>query len=294
MARTINEIQQIMLNKKAASNDIETLEVLTTNEKNTLSNLTSDSKVSVWRFWIYVTAFTIWTLEVLMDIFRKQVDDLIQENELHNFPWYKKKALAFQYGQALLPDSDQYDNTGLSVSEIEARKIIKHVAVIRKILNGRGYLELKLAKENNGQLIPLEVPELEAFEAYMFLVADAGTFIEYISLPHDDLRLVLDIYYDPLVLYQDGARKDGTNNTPVIEGINTFLYNLEFNGELILDKLKTFIGAVEGVKIPVIRQAFTKFGAFDYVPLDVTYLARAGYMRLDTENTTINYIAREI
>lgn len=294
MARTIQIIQQSILQKKQETASLNSLEVLTTSEKNTITELTSDSKVAVWRLWVFIFAFTIWTLENLWDIFSKEVDERIKENEIHNFPWYKKKALAFQYGQALVADTDYYNNDGLSVSEIEARKIVRHVAVIRKIINGHGYLELKLAKESSGQLVPLAVPEMEAFKAYMFLVADAGTYIDYISLAHDNLKLVLDIQYDPLVLYRDGSRKDGTDNTPVIREINEFLYNLEFNGELILAKLVDHLQKLEGVKIPVIREAYTKFGAFDYVPLDVTYIARAGYMRLDTENTTINYIAREV
>ncbi|WP_027391773.1 hypothetical protein [Aquimarina latercula] len=294
MPRTIEEIQQTILTKKIDAQNLQDLEVLTTNEENTIDALTSDSKVSVWRVWVYIVAFVIFTLEMLWDIFRKEVDTLIEENELHNFPWYKKKALSFQYGQALVPETDYYDNTGLTVQQIQNRKIVKHVSVIRKISGGKGFLELKLAKEINGELIPLNAPEMEAFQGYMFLVADAGTFIEYISLPNDSLRLVLDIYYDPLVLYSDGQRKDGTDNQPVQKAINDFLYNLEFNGELILDRLLEHLRTVEGVKIPVIREAFTKFGAFDYEPLDVSYIARAGYMRLDTENTLINYIPREL
>lgn len=293
MARTINEIQQSMLDQKEAVTEFQTLEVLTDQEKNTIADLTSESKVSVWRLWVYIVAYIIWTVETLWDIFKIEVDKKIQENELHNFKWYKKKALAFQYGQALIPDTDTYDNTGLSVAEIEARKIVKHVAVIRKIVNGRGILELKIAKEVNGVFVPLEVPELEAFKNYMFRVGDAGTFIVYISIPNDSLRLVLDIYFDPLVIYQDGSRKDGTDDRPVIRAINEFLYDLEFNGELILDNLIHHLRQIEGVKIPVIQEAYTKYGTFNYTPLLVTYIARAGYMRLDIDNTTINYIPRE-
>jgi hypothetical protein len=294
MARTLNDIQQSILDKKTEAVELSVLEVLTTNEQNTISNLTSTSKVAIWRLWVYIVAFAVWTLEKLFDFYKVEVDQRIAKNEIHNFLWYRKKALEFQYGHALIPETDSYDNTGLVISDIEKSKIIKHVAVIRKIISGHGFLELKLAKEDNNQLVPLEAPEMEAFKAYMFLVADAGTYIQYISLAHDSLKLVLEIQYDPQILWQDGSRKDGTDNTPVIKAINEFLYTLEFNGELILTKLADYLQNVEGVKIPKIREAYSKYGAFDYEIIDETYIARAGYMRLDLDNTTINYIPREL
>ena len=158
----------------------------------------------------------------MFDLYKIEVDERIANNEIHNFLWYKKKALEFQYGYALVAETDYYDNTDLVIANIEQSKILKHVAVIRKIINRHGFLELKLAKEENNQLIPLDASEMEAFKAYMFLVSDAGTYIQYISLPNDDLKLELDIYYSPLVLSQDGTRKDGTDNTPVIKTINQF------------------------------------------------------------------------
>ncbi|TSE05683.1 nucleotidyltransferase [Aquimarina algiphila] len=293
MARTLNDIQQSILDKKTHTVELG-LKVLTINEQSTLTDLTSTSKVAIWRLWVYIVAFAIWTLEKLFDIHIIETDKKIAENEIHNFLWYKKKALLFQYGHALVSQTDYYNNSDIEVSEILKSKIIKHVAVIRKIINGHGFLELKLAKEENGQLVPLTTPEMEAFKAYMFLVADAGTYIQYISLPHDSLKLVLEIQYDPQILWQDGTRKDGTDNTPVINAINEFLYTLEFNGELILTKLTDYLQNVEGVKIPKIRETYSKYGNFDYEIIDETYIARAGYMRLDLDNTIINYIPREL
>ncbi len=104
----------------------------------------------------------------------------------------------------------------------------------------------------------------------------------------------MEIWYDPQLLWQDGSRKDGTDNTPVITAINEFLYTLEFNGELILTKLIDYLQNVEGVKIPKLRQAYSKYGSFDYQVIDETYIARAGYMRLDLDTTQINYLPREL
>lgn len=293
MARSLETIQDQMLEKLQGVDQLNALEVLTTQEKQTLP-VTSTSRVARWRTFIFIVAFAIWVLERIFDTYSKEVDIRVRRNEIHNFSWYRERALNFQYGQALVSETDFYDNSNLTAVEIADRRIIKQVSVDRLILGGRGFLEIKLAKEFQGNLVPLNSEELEAFSAYMFVVADAGTYINYVSLPHDDLRLELDIYYDPLIIWQDGTRKDGTNNTPVQDAINNFLSNLQFNGELILTKLTDHLQEVEGVKIPVIKEAFSKFGNNDYQLINETYLARAGYMQLDLVNTTINYIAREL
>ena len=49
--------------KKTQTAELSTLEVLTTDEQSTLSNLTSASKVAIWRLWVYIVAFAIWSLE---------------------------------------------------------------------------------------------------------------------------------------------------------------------------------------------------------------------------------------
>lgn len=294
MARTLEYWQDIMLSKKQSFSNLSDLEVLTTNETQNLQGLTSTSKVALWRLWIYIVAFCAFALDKLFDVFKQEVDATVAQNKVHNFLWYKEKALAFQYGDALVYESDYYNNDGKTISDIEQSKIVKRAAVIRKIANGKGFLELKVAKLVGGVLQPLTEQELEAFSSYMFNVSDAGTYIVFVSLPPDDLKLDLEIFYDPQILWSDGSRKDGTNDTPIQGAINDYLQNLEFNGEFTITGLVDYLQKTEGVKIPKVITADSKFGAFDYSNIYETYIARAGYMTLDIQNTTIKYTARNV
>jgi hypothetical protein len=132
MARTIAEIQNEILTEKG--------------NQPSLNGLTSSSKTSIWRLWINIVATAIWVHE-----------KIVEKNALvsrpHTLNWYRDQALNFHYGVPLEPDlsngmsliwqdgSYQFDTTGLTESEIEESKIIKHCAVseidLETVLNPR-------------------------------------------------------------------------------------------------------------------------------------------------------------
>lgn len=289
--RTLNEIQTSILNKKETTSSLGALEVLTEDEQQTLPNLNSNSKVAIWRLWVFIQAFAIWLHEGMFETHKIEIERLIALNKIHTARWYRGKALLFQFGFDLFGETDYYNNEGIDEALVIDSKIIKQASV--EEIAGR--LRIKVAKEDNFEnLAPLNNTEVFAFRQYMELIKDAGTRLQIISRNPDDLKLNLDIYFDPLILDGNGARLDGTNNTPIIQAIEEFLYNLEFNGELIITKLIDYLQQVEGVEMPVVQDAFTKFGSFGYSPMEETYIADAGYMVLDEMETTINYIPREL
>ncbi|MCK4500599.1 hypothetical protein KAU11_08875, partial [Candidatus Babeliales bacterium] len=215
---------------------------------------------------------------------------LILLNKNHTARWYRSKGKLFQFG-FVLEESDTYDNTGIDESLVLSSKIVDQISVQEVA----GRLKIKTAKRDaNNDLIALEAAELTAFTQYMELIKDAGTRLDIFSRDADDLKITLDVYFDPLVLNSNGNRLDGSGDEPVIDAIKEFLYNLEFNGELVLMKLGNALEAVEGVEIFDIEDAFTKFAAYGYVPMGEMYIADSGYMALDIANTTINYIPREL
>jgi hypothetical protein len=289
--RTLNEIQESILLKKSQTSSLSALEVLTTNEAQTTANLNSGSKVAIWRLFVYIQAFSIWLHESFFEIHKTEIEELIALNKLHTAKWYKGKALAFQFGFSL-GELDFYDNTGVDEALVIASKIVKQASV--EEIDGR--LKIKVAKENglSQELEPLTAPQISAFTQYMSLTRDAGTRLEIVSRPPDDLALTIDLYYDPLVLDSNGTRLDGQNETPVQDAIKEFLYNLEFNGELILTKLTDYLQNVEGVNQPVINEASARFGLNPYVIIDEFYVADAGYMLLNEDLTIINFVPREL
>lgn len=289
MSRTINEIQEIILQRKAISPTLSALEVLTISEQSTLPNLTSTSKVSIWRLWVYICAFAIWTLEKIFDIFRIEVEQTIALNQIGTPAWYRTKMLEFQLGYSLTPFAI-YDNTNEIQADVLASKIIKQAAI--EEIGGR--LKIKVATEVAGQLVPLTVPQFAAFKNYAEKVKYAGTRLIVVSRIPDDFKANYSIHYNPLILDAYGARLDGTDNEPIQTAVKNFLRNLEFNGELILTKLTDFLQQVEGIEEPVLNSASAKFGTFGYSSINEYYIANAGYMKLDVNNTIFQLIAREL
>ena len=290
MSRTLNEIQEIILQKKAVTASLSALEVLTVSEQNTLSGLTSTSKVAIWRLWSYICAFAIWTLEQVFDTFKIEVEELIYLNKIGSLAWYRKKTLEFQLGFPLT-DFATYDNTNALQAQILASKIIKQSAI--EELDGR--LKLKVATEDiNGKLIPLSSGQMLAFKNYCEAFKYAGTRLLFVSRVPDDFKTNYVIYYNPLVLDAYGARLDGTDNEPVQKAVRTFLRNLEFNGEMILTKLTDYLQEIQGVEEPVLASASAKYGLYPYAPVNEFYIADAGYMKLDEINTTFTFISREL
>jgi hypothetical protein len=286
MARTLSEIQTVIINKIQENEEVS-------------QKLTSTSTTAIWRQMVYAVAFAIWSLEVLWDIFRAEINTEMAKQRVHTKQWYRQKALDFQYGFPVIDETDLFDNTGATEADIEASKIIKQAACI-KMISGSGYgiLRIKAARQVGEELQPLTEPQLDAVKHYFDRYAvDAGTQLIVTSKEADDVKLSVDVYYDPLVIGSNGARIDGTAAAPVLDGIKEFLKSLEFNGALIIDDLQRKIRSIDGVKTVRIKEARSKYSAYTYettgVPnaglIDEIRIADAGYMKLDEDNTTINY-----
>lgn len=261
-------------------------QILTQKEATTsLDALTSTSKVAVWRLFAYTVAVVFWSLDTLFDIHKTETDNLILLEKAHSLQWYRQKALAFRFGQTLLNETDKYDNTGLTDADIASLQIIKQAAV--NAIDGQ--LRIKVVSELNGDYQQLTTPQLLAFTNYIAKVKDAGERIKCESLPPDDLKLNIDIFYNPLVLKANGNRIDGASNTPIPDAIRAHLKNLRFNGEYANSRLHTALLLVDGVQLPVVKSAQAKYGLFPFTIIDERYIPDAGYLELTDINLTVNY-----
>ena len=278
MARTIQEIQTFILQAKA--------------QEPALNELNSTSKVAIWRLWVYIIAVAIWSLEKLFDHHRADIDKRLAELKPHTARWYRSKALAFQYGFDLLPDSDTFNNQGHTEEAIEASKIVKYSAVIESKNEGR--LIVKIATEQGEQLQPITDAQKQAFEAYLQEIKDAGVRLSVVNYQPDVLHLQMKIIYDPLVLDSNGQSIIHATK-PVEETIKSYLKRLPFNGELVLAHLIDALQQAEGVKIPHLVLAQSKnitigggYGAFETI--EISKIPTAGYFTIDNFND-ITYIS---
>lgn len=274
MAQSIEEIQLEIFNRIASD------------EK--LASLNSTSKVAIYRLFVFVVSYSILLLQILFDTHKKEVSDIIEAKMPHRASWYRTKALDFQYGHALIVDSDKYDNIGFTAEEIENSKIIKYSAVTQ---NG-GQLLIKIASESGGVLQPITDPQKASFDAYVQEIADCGVKYVVINKLPDLLLLNLQIFRDPLVLNENGL-SILNGNYPVEEAILEYMKELPFNGELVLAHLVDKLQKVEGVKIPNIVNAESQInilGTEEYLdpqPITVKTVPDSGYFKIpDFENVT--------
>lgn len=232
--QTIQEIQEEIIQAKEAQKELKALD--------------STSKVSIWRLIIYIIAFEIFNFQQLLESHKQEITDKIANLRPASLPWYREKAMIFQYGFSLKPDTDIFDNTGYTEEQILQSKIVKYAAVNNSDTKSR--IILKIAGETGGVLNPLTEEQKKAFETYIEDIRAAGDDITVINYPPDLLYLNMTIRRNPLLLDAKGYAITPINGNiqPVENSISEFLRNLPFNGEFYVDRLETHISKVHGVE----------------------------------------------
>ncbi len=117
MARTINDIQQSII----------------TDLKANFPNL-SVSKFAEWRLWTYMVAAAIHAFEVILDLFRQEVDDLTTKITAGTKLWYAEMCYRFQNGHTLV--FDKATSQFYYEQDDPDSRIVKVVAVNEGLQNG--------------------------------------------------------------------------------------------------------------------------------------------------------------
>ena len=238
------------------------------------------SRVSRKRLLRAIQCILCLTVETIFDIFKADVDAKIRELKPHSERWYANKALAYQHGFDLLPDSDLFVNTGATEQDISASKVVKYSAVVEQENDyGRVFLRIKLAKDGGTDLTPLSTPELEGVTEYLRRIKDAGVKLVVQSLPADSLKMKWRLYYDPLILDANGNRLDGTQNEADVTAIKDYLKRLPFNGVYVTQFHIDAVQAVEGIVIAEVDLVQTKYGALPFTSVITKVTPDAGYLR---------------
>jgi hypothetical protein len=274
MARTITEIYDALISEKENLDALSGLVPAPDNHQTFLQDLTSTSKVAIWRLFLWIVAVAIWAHETLFDRYEAKIIDLKYKLITHTPLWWQQRALEFQFGYTLTWNGAQFVYTTID----EVAKIVKRSAVVVS----QGVVRIKVAKLDGGGLpVPLSGPELTAFTAFANEQAPAGINVIVISADADLLKLGYLVYYDPLVLAPDGSLLTSPAVFPVEDAINGYIQNLPFNGVLNLTALTDAIQQALGVVDPVIQSAQAKYGLTAYVDVVDNYTSYAGHMKVD-------------
>lgn len=287
MARTVNDIYDSLIAEKENLTNLSGLQPDPDDAQTFLQDLTSTSKVAIWRLMLYLVAFGTHVLEVLFDTHKAEILDLKYKLITGTPRWYQQKALEFQNGDSLSWNGAQYVYATIN----EANQIVKRAAVVAS----GGITRIKAAKLDVDGItpIPLSAGEVVSFTTYMQTIAFAGINILVISTDPDDLIFNVKAYYDPLVLSPTGEDIENPGVFPVEDAINNYIKNLPFNGVLNLTKVIDEIQGAKGVIDPVLESAQARYGSNPFATIVDNYTSFAGHMTIHSGNplnTTITYI----
>lgn len=276
MARTIQQIYDAIIDEKETQSSLNALVPNPDDAQTFLSDLTSSSKVAIWRMFMWIMAVAIWTHETLFDQHKVEIENRANELITGTLRWYRQSALLFQYGDQL-----QWNATSLKYeypSGSTGSKIVSNASAIEV----GDQVRIKIAKDDgSGGLEPLSSSEEISFTTYMNRIKFAGTNLAITNIQADQLKLEMRIFYDPLILDATGTLiSDGTTK-PVEKAIENYIQNLPFDGTYNLTKLIDAVQVATGVIDPELISSQARSGSSAFADTGQSYVADAGYLEID-------------
>lgn len=273
MARTIGEIFNQMSAEKDALTQTANLTPAGSTFRGLMEDIKNNSRVAVWRLWLYVVAVGHWTLEKLFDKHKADVKEMLNTSAKGRVQWIIDWAKRYKDGSSLTV----VDGVPQYPSNASGSEIVKFASV----RDTGDIIFLYVANEDSsGNRIPLTSAELTRFQEFTKEFRIPGTRYNAISLNPDTIVANLDIYYE-------GLKTESTVKTNVINAIKDYFANLPsqgaLDGTLYLIELTDAIREVEGVR-DVVYNSITGNGN----TITRKYVTDAGYANFDEGNSTIN------
>jgi len=227
MARSINEIYNQLITEKETKATLSGLLPLGTNFEDLLTDITSQSKVALWRLQLYLHAFSTWILENLFDKFVTDVELTKKQSIFGTELWWIDRIFEFQYGYNVeILEADGRYSIGYPIED-PAAQIVEAAALFT---DDNGASTIKVAKDDNGDLVKFTNLELTALNAYRDKIQPAGAKIDVISLSADNCEIIADVYYNALFdINQVQAETEAK--------INAYFKNLDFGGVVVINSL---------------------------------------------------------
>lgn len=302
MSRTISEIYNQMLVEKETFSDLNQLTPLTsayptlTSAQKLLIDLTSTSKVAIWRLIFYVCAVAIW-------IFENQIENIVNRAVASTQPWWINTIKAFQYGDTLTWNGQSYSYATINPT--------KQIVTQCSISTSNGIMYIKVATGTT-TLSALTDSQLTSLRSYINLIMPVGTSYVLISNTADLLQLVYTVYIDTTIIYYNSSNpNDALNGSllsdpttfPIVNAINNYIQYLDvfnFSGVFFVSKLTDAIQSVTGVSNVVANIVYAKYGSLPYTNVllnaSQSYVANAGYLQIDPASPlaypNLNYLPK--
>ncbi len=216
MARTLTEIYTITRDCR--------------NQYLELTEFKNSSKMSVLDAFTWVTSACIWTFENMLDVFKIDIAQDLQ-NRINGSPsYYANALLKYQSGDELEMNAE---GTAFSYPTIdETKRVITRVSYSEYTEAGfhDKQLVLKIATGEPGAYERIEEEELLKIRAYFQQIAFAGTHALVVSRKGD-------VLVPRVTVYHDGAVSEDEVYTNIENSLNDFIANVSFDGVVYAQKI---------------------------------------------------------
>lgn len=265
MARTIEQIKADITSKLQTSFTLST------------------SAAAEWRLWVHCTAYCIYMFEVVLDLFKAEMDADAKKEVAGTLTWYNDKCYEFQLGHELV--FDQITGLLKYPSIDESTQVIKIASV-----NVDNYtLFFRVATKNEeGEILPLTDIQLLNFKNYIDAMKFAGTKSQIISTDADLVRYNLTVYYNP-------TNPVAGVEELVLKALTEFKTSQKFGGVVYRHKMVEAVTNVNGVVAAKLIRLETKSAKDnEYKDIDTLAYLHAGYFNYTEDSiltlTSINDI----
>lgn len=259
MARTINEIEQSITGKL----------------QNKLS--LSSSGVAEWRLWVSVCATAIHVFELILDRFKKDVEENVMTSRPGTRKWWERLCFLFQNNHTLV-----WDEKDATLKYLEDDASARITAVANVNIAG-GIITLRVAKNDNGKLVPFNAGERGNFTNYINESKPLGTQVVVLSTTPDSIRYNAVVYYNPAFPLEQVRER-------VTAAIDAFKLSQEFGGILYPERFMDAMIQAEGVVTvklnSILRKGTSQSG---YSDVNVSASLEAGYFDYDNGNSIITF-----
>ncbi|WP_317899415.1 hypothetical protein [Aurantibacillus circumpalustris] len=277
MARTPKYWYDIMIAEKNTFSNLNIYQPNIDSAQTLLADLTSQSKVAIWRLQFWCVASAMFALDVVFDLYKIYLEAIAAKSRYGTLPWYISVAKEFQYGDSLTLIDLEWRYATVN----PASQIISLAAA----QEGVGVVNLKIATLSGLNPTPISAPQYVAFTAYIKKKAPAGIIVNIINDNADELQLFITATFDPLVLTIIGELISAPGTFPlrdaVAEYLNEFGGEDGFNSGFEIMRLEDKMQNALGIDTVYVTAAFARYGANPYVAFNQRYLPNAGYMIID-------------
>ena len=274
MARSVDDIQQLIIDQKNAEPE--------------LVDLDSPSQVAIWRLWSRITAIAINIFEQIVDASVLVMEQLARDATAGTTDWVQRRVLEFQYSDSNPQVITVIDGVASYPTVNPSLRIVTRASVKT---TSNGSISVKVAK-GVGVLEPLNTNELNALKGYLAKIGIAGITITTISLNADRFRFQGEVFFSGEFVGSDVKAN-------IIIALNEYLSSIsieDFAGKVVREKAVDSIQAVNGViGIDTInvqlngRPEQDSLGGANNINIQREYETSAGYIiEEDTPNNTFN------